>query len=281
MNRISSALLCAALTASLMTAAACVSELEDSSIDPAEPVGTDSEPLVLGDPVQGPVLQHRELTPVGKEKGAEQNLIFSSYSASNTNSATVNTANYNIILNAGETFTIGTCGVAGATSSGDTYLRLRGPSGVEVASSDDACGAASKITYVATTSGNYQLRAGCYSNNFCSGTLGYSIAATLFAYSASNTNYDTVNTANVYLNIGSFSTLRIGTCGVAGSAGSGDTILRLYNGNGSQVAFNDDSCGVLSQLVFNNSSLPPGTYLLRAGCFNNTSCSGTVAYYIE
>ena len=181
MNRISSALLRTALTASLMTAAACGSALEDSSLDPGELVGTGSEPLVLGDSVDGSVLQHRELIEVDKAKGAEPGLAGYSYSASNTNSATVNTVNYTIGLYAGEKFTSGTCGVAGATSNGDTYLRLLNPAGVEVASNDDACGVASMIAYRVPTSGIYQVRAGCFANDFCGGTLGYSIAAPVAA----------------------------------------------------------------------------------------------------
>jgi hypothetical protein len=148
MNRLSSAALYALLTASLMTTAACVGELEESSPDSLEPVDTVSEELVY------------------------------SYSASNTNSATVNTVNYNVLLYTGETITIGTCGLPGATSNGDTYLRFRNPANVEVASNDDACGGVgSKFTYKVPATGTYQLRAGCYGNDACSGAWGYSITA--------------------------------------------------------------------------------------------------------
>ena len=40
---------------------------------------------------------------------------------------------------------------------------------------DDACGTASTITYTATTAGTYQIRAGCYSSNSCSGTVAWTL----------------------------------------------------------------------------------------------------------
>jgi hypothetical protein len=83
--------------------------------------------------------------------------------------------NQNVTLAAGQKITLGTCGVTGATASGDTYLRLYGPSATQVAVNDDACGTASTITYTATTAGTYQIRAGCYSSNSCSGTVAWTI----------------------------------------------------------------------------------------------------------
>jgi hypothetical protein len=38
----------------------------------------------------------------------------------------------------GQTLTIGTCGVSGASFSGDAYLRLNGPAGNQVAFNDDS-----------------------------------------------------------------------------------------------------------------------------------------------
>jgi hypothetical protein len=43
-----------------------------------------------------------------------------------------------------------------------------------VAVNDDACLGGSKLTYVVPADGIYRLRAGCYANNACSGTVGYS-----------------------------------------------------------------------------------------------------------
>lgn len=96
------------------------------------------------------------------------------YSATNTNSAQQNTVNQNISLNAGQMIVLGTCGTPDSTFSGDTFLRLINPSGAQVAFNDDAggtCGVGSKLTHTASTSGTYQLRAGCFSGSSCSGTV--------------------------------------------------------------------------------------------------------------
>ncbi len=61
------------------------------------------------------------------------------------------------------------------SGTGDTYLRLFNPSGVQVASNDDSCGRLSFASHAATASGTYQIRAGCYSSNSCSGTVAYTI----------------------------------------------------------------------------------------------------------
>jgi hypothetical protein len=45
-----------------------------------------------------------------------------------------------------------------------------------VASNDDACsGTGSNLSFTATTAGTYQIRAGCYSSNSCSGTAAWTI----------------------------------------------------------------------------------------------------------
>jgi hypothetical protein len=84
--------------------------------------------------------------------------------------------NRTIALTAGQTLTIGTCGVTGASFTGDTYLRLRNGSGTQVATNDDACsGLGSRIVHTAATSGNYEIRAGCYSSTSCGGTVAWTI----------------------------------------------------------------------------------------------------------
>lgn len=288
MNHKSFALLGALLTMSLVPTVACVGEVEEGSLDiadEADEVETDSEAITIGesgDPAGGLVLKRRELKQVDEDGNELQGFVASpSYSTSNTNGALFNTANYNVNLFAGETLTIGTCGLAGASSSGDTFLRLYDPFGAEVAANDDACGAASKIVYAAPMSGTYQLRAGCFANNACSGTLAYSFSGPMFSYNAVNTNSATINTANLAVNVGSFNALSFGTCGIPGASGSGDTFLRLYNASNIMVASSDDACGALSKITIPGGTLPPGTYSLRAGCFGNTACSGTVAYSLE
>ena len=214
-----------------------------------------------------------------------------SYTASNTNSAQQNTTNQTIALTAGQILTIGTCGVSGATFTGDTYLRLRDPAGVQVAANDDACsGMASRIVYTAPAAGNYEIRAGCYSNTSCTGTVAWTITTGppppppappgSLDYQATNTNSAQQNTTNQTIGLNTGQTLTVGTCGVAGATFTGDTYLRLRNPGGTQVAANDDGCsGLGSRIVY--TAPAAGNYGLRAGCYSNTTCSGRVAWTIQ
>ncbi len=100
-----------------------------------------------------------------------------SYSASNTSSATQNTFNVDIPMAAGQTLSIGTCGVEGASGTDDTYLRLFNASNTEVASNDDACGFLSFLQFTAMTTGTYQVRAGCFAGSSCSGTVAFTLSS--------------------------------------------------------------------------------------------------------
>jgi hypothetical protein len=98
-----------------------------------------------------------------------------SFSATNTNSAQQNTTNRDISVTAGQRLTVATCGVTGASFTGDTYLRVYSGA-TNVASNDDACsGRGSSLTYTVATTGTLQLRAGCYSSGSCSGTVVWSL----------------------------------------------------------------------------------------------------------
>jgi hypothetical protein len=99
-----------------------------------------------------------------------------SYSATNTNSATQNTVNFDIPMAAGQTLSIGTCGLPGASGTGDTYLRLFDASNTLVASNDDACSVLSFFTFTTTTTGTFQVRAGCFSTGSCSGTVAFTLS---------------------------------------------------------------------------------------------------------
>ncbi|WP_224248393.1 serine protease [Hyalangium gracile] len=212
-----------------------------------------------------------------------------SYNASNTNSAQQNTVNKVVALAAGQAITVATCGVTGATFSGDTYLRLFGPAATQVASNDDACGGnGSSITYTAATAGNYEIRGGCYSSGSCSATVVWQIGSApppgtggSYAFSASNTNSAQQNTVNRDITLTAGQKITLGTCGVTGSSASGDTYLRLYGPAATQVAFNDDGCGsgTASNLTF--TATTSGSYQIRAGCYQSNSCSGTVAWTIQ
>ena len=93
------------------------------------------------------------------------------FSASDTQSAQRNTVNRTVELNPGETITAGTCGLAGASFTGDTYLRLFA-GGTQVASNDDECGGlGSQLSYTSSGGGPVEIRAGCYRSTSCSGVV--------------------------------------------------------------------------------------------------------------
>ncbi|HYO67231.1 MAG TPA: MopE-related protein [Archangium sp.] len=100
------------------------------------------------------------------------------YSVVNTSSATRNTEDREITLRAGQTIIVGTCNITGASGAKDTYLRLFGPSGSLAIENDDYCGAGSTsyLTYTvpAGAAGTYVIKAGCWDETDCSGTVVYS-----------------------------------------------------------------------------------------------------------
>jgi hypothetical protein len=210
------------------------------------------------------------------------------FTATGTSNATVNTRNQGVALTAGQRITVGTCGVAGASTTGDTFLRLVGPGGTEVGANDDECGGrGSKLAFTATTAGTYEIRAGCYENTSCGGTVAWTLETPpaptrgSFSYNASNTQSAQQNTVNQDLVLAAGKTLSFGTCTVAGASGTGDTYLRLYNAAGQQVTANDDRCGSLSYGTYVVPAGAGGTYQLRAGCYGSSTCGGTVAYTIQ
>lgn len=103
----------------------------------------------------------------------------------------------------------------------------------------------------------------------------------LFYYAASETNcaLESTQSARSTVFIAAEETIMLGTCGVSESAAEGNTVLRLFGPDGSQVASNDDGSSVDclggSKLAY----LAPvsGNYLLQAGCFASSTCAGTVA----
>jgi hypothetical protein len=99
-----------------------------------------------------------------------------SYNVANTSSALINTVNRQIALNAGQRLTIGTCGMIGSSFNGDTFLRLVDGSANEVAQSDDSlCGRGSMLMFTAPASATFTVRAGCYQQLACSGTVSWTI----------------------------------------------------------------------------------------------------------
>ncbi|MCP3061153.1 VWA domain-containing protein [Myxococcus sp. K38C18041901] len=204
------------------------------------------------------------------------------FSVSNTSNATINTANQGIHLLAGETLTVGTCGVTGASATGDTALKLFGPTGSVVAQNDDSCGLLSQVTYTASVTGTYQVRVGCFANNPCNGQVAYTITGG-FPFRAANTNNGTVNTYNSPVHVRPGQRLQLGTCNVAGASAVGDTIIRLFSpvAPRQQLVINDDACpGGLSYFSYVVPSTVAGTAEVRVGCFSTTACSGNVSYRI-
>jgi len=138
----------------------------------------------------------------------------------------------------------------------------------------DACDSATGVTHVPLPDGT-----ACNGTGVCTaGTCTGGTSSGSFSYSATNTNSATQNTINFDIPIGAGQTLMIGTCGLPGASGSGDTFLRLFDATNMLVAFNDDACGVLSFFTF--TAAITGTYQVRAGCFSSSSCSGTVAFTV-
>jgi V8-like Glu-specific endopeptidase len=213
------------------------------------------------------------------------------FNATNTSSATRNTVNGTVTLAAGDKLTVGTCGVTDAAVTGDSFLRLRGPSGTEVASNDDACGGAgSRITYTATVAGTYEVRAGCYQNTTCGGTVSWEVvtggtgtpSGGAVNFNVSDTANATRNTHNADVLLAAGQTLNFGSCGVSGASATGDTLVRLYNAAGQQVTFNDDACGGLSSnAAYTVPTGAGGTYQIRMGCSGAEACSGTLAWTIQ
>jgi hypothetical protein len=227
----------------------------------------------------------------------EQKLAFVEYIANYTNSATdVNaTAQFQFYNNSSQAIMIGTQGISGSSYNGDTYLRLKDPYGTEVASNDNSCGTlGSRLYHTPSYYGTYTLWAGCALNGSCGSEFSPNIVAISRRldqayFSTSNTNNAAVNTFNKQYYFNSGETIRVSTCSnEAGGAYvySGNTYLRLYLNNAgaySQITSNDDAgtCGCGTASLIKYTVTAPGYYQVRAGCYQNTSCSGYIAVYKE
>lgn len=204
--------------------------------------------------------------------------------ASNTDNAQQNTANKKVTLTAGTRMNIGTCGLGQASANGDTFLRLFGPDGTQVASNDDGCDSrGSEILLQVQTTGEYEIRAGCHGDEGCSGTVAWGKHSSFGSrsYGASYTASATRYTTDWELSLLGGQTLDLGTCGVEGASGWGDTYLRLYGPSGALVGISDDACGVLSRITYTVPAGGWGSYWVHAGCYSDSSCGGTVAWRIQ
>lgn len=80
---------------------------------------------------------------------------------------------YSTYRHVGELFTVGTCGMSGASAVGDTFLRVKDANGIEIASNNNAqgCNGGSNLSFVIPATGTYTIHAGCAGNTSCSGTV--------------------------------------------------------------------------------------------------------------
>jgi len=195
---------------------------------------------------------------------------------------------YRAYLYYGTTYTFTFC-EGGGTYSGDTYMTLYNSSCGTVASNDDYCGAGSQITYDPSYDGYYYLQINHYAwSSPISYTLAYkgqgSCACPTYdywitPYSYYNTWSDSFGPGDCdmfAMTLYSGTTYRFTLCEGGGSYSS-DTALTLYNSSCGQVGYNDDYCGVGSQLDYACTST--GTYYLKMGDLgDNQATSYTLAY---
>ncbi|MBK7533941.1 MAG: proprotein convertase P-domain-containing protein [Myxococcales bacterium] len=202
------------------------------------------------------------------------------FAAANTLSATRATVRRTVALAAGTTVRAGTCGVIGGASAQGTLVRLLDAAGVIVDSTDDTCGGAgSRVTYVVPADGLYTIAAGCTAETSCSGTVAWEFSGSK-AYSATGTYDGRNNTVNVNVPMVAGQSITFGTCGMPGSSSLGNTYLRLNNPSGSNIASSNDACGgEASKASF--TAVTSGTYVLRMGCYDYLSCSGTTAWLVR
>jgi hypothetical protein len=104
-----------------------------------------------------------------------------------------------------------------------------------------------------------------------------------YSYEGSNTLNALQYTTNYPLSLSEGSKLTVGTCGLPYASATGDTYLRLVGPDGyTTVAANDDNCsGSGSQLIYMVPSGAGGDYMIRAGCYGSSSCSGAVRWFVE
>jgi hypothetical protein len=206
------------------------------------------------------------------------------YFTGETDNAQQNTTDKVISLSAGDVVEVGTCTLPGAFAAGDTSLRLSDAQGTEIAA--NSC----YFKHRVGASGDYTIHAGCTNSDLCGGVVVWKVTPNAnlvrgtFSFNLTNTSSGSRNTANHNVTLSYGQTIDVGTCGVEGASGVGDTILRVHESSGMVAAENDDAfdtCGSLSHVVHRVNALGENMpYQIRVGCFRDTSCSGTASYVI-
>lgn len=190
-----------------------------------------------------------------------------------------------IQLMAGQSYTFNLTGAAGS----DTYLRLLNANGTQLALDDDSGpGTNARITFTAQTAGTYYLEA----SNYGTGTGAYTLTSSGNPAPVIDDFSDRVGDASSpvgTLAVGGSTTGRVETRGdtdifavtleagrtytlnldSATTGGLGDTVMRLLNASGTQLAINDDfGGGTNSQITFTATS--SGTYYVEAKGYATT-----------
>jgi len=207
----------------------------------------------------------------------------SSYSTSNTASATQNTVPCTFTAPPGVTILISDCSSSGCLSkTSDQYIRLTDSSGNQLAYNDDSCSYCSAITYTTPSTGSaqtYTLNQGCYGSKSCTGQFAVSIQSTFTCpyYTAQSTSTATVNTASCRFSACAGTVITISGCASAGcSSNTNDQYIRLLDSANSQIASQDDGCGsYCSSLSGQITGGGCATFTLVEGCYGSSSCSGS------
>lgn len=206
----------------------------------------------------------------GASQVTAKNLTCTPYFSSGSNfakasgSAIIPGTDYSCTFNAcfGERVRVSTCGEAGGSCSGDTYLRLTPAANHEttITANDDHCGLCSSIDYTFSAAngwaeGCYDIAVaqGCIDNTACGGTVR---VQTLPAYNPCSTPVTCTMRANVadycYLPDISGGTMTVSACSEDGVDCNGITtslysmgpdISGNYQGYGSRTPATTDNCG--------------------------------------
>lgn len=114
--------------------------------------------------------------PVGSQPAPQPQSSGLAFQASATRNATRNVADQLVRLRRGQTLSAGTCNVPGSFGTADTFVRIVSASTrTTVARNDDACGQLSFVQFTAPADGDYVVRAGCYADTACSGTVAWDV----------------------------------------------------------------------------------------------------------
>ena len=85
-------------------------------------------------------------------------------------------------------------------------------------------------------------------------------------------------TISVHLNAGEW--IAVGTCGVTGARFGGDTVLRLRDPDGAEIAYSDDACGGLGSRISHRATRT-GAHQIVLACYSSEGCGGRVAWQID